>query len=123
MIQEGQFVSVGQGKYTILIKDSDQYLKNKYFETFIFNWDTEHGKPETWSEDGFKVDYESNEKDTSKSADIEEAAALVFSEPYDAEEPPEYKYEDGRFYTGAVQMINGEPHDAAGQRIMKTEAN
>ena len=35
MIQEGQFVSVGQGKYTILIQDGDQYLKNKYFETLF----------------------------------------------------------------------------------------
>ena len=64
MIQDGQFVSVGQGKYTIIIDDGPppEYLKNKHYEIFVFNYDTEHGKPETWSEDGFSEDYKKEEQ-------------------------------------------------------------
>ncbi len=37
---------------------------------------------------------------------------------------PKYVYSDGREYTGAIQMINGQPADAAGQPLIKvpTEA-
>ena len=76
MVQDGQFVSVGQGKYTIIIDDGPppEYLKNKHYEIFVFNYDTEHGKPETWSEDGFSEDYKKFDAEQIEAAALAEAA-------------------------------------------------
>ena len=141
MVKDGRFESVGQGQYVVIISekgDVKEELRNKFGETFIFNYDTKWGDKKSWTEDGFAVDYIKFDKEAAANAkaneyaaetqeaaedaaELDEAAALVMSESYDSENPPEYKYEDGRFYTGAVQMINDEPHDAAGKKLILTQ--
>ena len=141
MVKDGRFVSVGQGQYVVIISekgDVEEELRNQYGETFIFNYDTKGGVKKSWTEDGFAVDYIKFDKEAAakkaaaknaeelqevaeEEAQLDEAAALVMSESYDSKNPPKYKYEDGRFYTGAVQMINGEPHDAAGKKLINWE--
>ena len=65
LVQDGRFVSVGQGRYVVVIEEGppEEVLKNKFYETFIFNFDTEDGRPETWSEDGFSVDYKKQDQE------------------------------------------------------------
>jgi len=143
LVKDGQFVSVGQGKYTILIKDGDQYLKNKHYETFIFNWDTEHGITETWSEDGFKVDYEELEAEEIKSAaiaseaavanevvEVEELDQMIVTE-YSSEESANesrvnyqnmsFTQQDGRVYAGTINMKDGVPYDGLGRKLIMKE--
>jgi hypothetical protein len=59
LVQDGRFVSVGQGQYVVIINEGppEEQLRNKFYETFIFNFDTTHGIKDSWSEDGFSVDY------------------------------------------------------------------
>ena len=140
MVKKGRFESVGQGQYVVIINEGPpaEEFRNKFGETFIFNYDTKWGDKKSWTEDGFAVDYIKFDKEAAANAkadeyaaetqeaaedaaELDEAAALVMSESYDSENPPEYKYEDGRFYTGAVQMINDEPHDAAGKKLILTQ--
>lgn len=148
MVQEGQFVSVGQGKYTIIIDDGPppEYLKNKFFETFIFNYDTEHGKPETWSEDGFSEDYVKFDADLIVADEVAAAAAaedevvaieelvsdqMIVSEFESEESAAEsrtdfegvtFTHQNGRIYAGTIHMKDGIAYDGMGRELkMKKE--
>ena len=141
MVQDGQFVSVGQGKYTIIIDDGPppEYLKNKHYEIFVFNYDTEHGKPETWSEDGFSEDYKKLEAKELEAAALAEAAEdevvaleelesdqMIVSEFESQESADEsrkdfadmtFTHSNGRIYVGTIHMKDGEPHDGSGRKL------
>lgn len=137
--KDGQFVSVGQGKYTIIIDDGPppEYLKNKHYEIFVFNYDTEHGKPETWSEDGFSIDYKKLEAEQIAAdalAAEDEVVALeelendqmIVSEFESQESADEsrkdfadmtFTHSNGRIYVGTIHMKDGEPHDGSGRKL------
>jgi len=146
--KDGLFVSVGQGKYTIIIDDGPppEYLKNKFFETFIFNYDTEHGKPETWSEDGFSEDYVKFDADLIVADEVAAAAAaedevvaieelvsdqMIVSEFESEESAAEsrtdfegvtFTHQNGRIYAGTIHMKDGIAYDGMGRELkMKKE--
>jgi hypothetical protein len=141
MVQDGRFVSVGQGKYAIVIDEGPpaELLRNKYHETFTFNYDTLAGKKETWHEDGFVVDYKKEDeakkladeakrakeelaKLTAEEEKLQAAADLAWQELTDHDKSTSdkftYSYDDGRVYTGAVQWVNDKPLDAAGRSLI-----
>ena len=76
---DGRFKSVGQGKYVVVISEEgdpgpEEVLRNKFYETFIFNFDTAAGIKESWSEDGFSVDYKKLEEEEKVKAEAKKEA-------------------------------------------------
>jgi len=76
---DGRFKSVGQGKYVVVISEEgdpgpEEVLRNKFYETFIFNFDTAAGIKDSWSEDGFSVDYKKLEEEEKVKAEAKKEA-------------------------------------------------
>jgi len=108
MVQDGRFVSVGQGKYAIVIDEGPpaELLKNKYQETFEFNYDTLAGKKETWHEDGFVVDYKKLDEEKAAVAAAEEAkvaaAEQIKQDTYEAEAEQQILESEEKFKAGEL---------------------
>lgn len=129
-VQDATFISIGKGIYHVVLSDPGDpkvYLLNKQGEKFVFKYDAKAGLPSTWAEGITKddiIDYPKIEREAEAKVEAEEKAADAAEQQEFEEEQSKYRkdqvltYDDGRVYKGAVQMINGEPHDAAGRKLI-----
>ena len=109
--KDGRFISVGQGKYVIVINEGPpaELLRNKHHETFEFTYDTLAGDKKTWHEDGFVVDYKKLDEEKA-AADAAKVAAEEAAEEA-AEKIKQEKYEE----KAEQQLLESEERLKAGE--------
>lgn len=112
LVQNGRFKSVGQGKYVVVISEEgdpgpEEVLRNKFYDTFIFNFDTAAGIKDSWSEDGFSVDYKKLDAEKKKAfeEEVKEIKAESIAKAKAQNEESDAKFEAGEMNKDVTTQI------------------